>query len=76
MSVAADRNRRLLASTIVERKIRETMGLRNITQVQLAEMTGLSIGTVSRIVNGKASPSSESFLKIVKALNLDSYGAL
>jgi len=76
MSVAADRNRRLLASTIVERKIRETMGLRNITQVQLAEMTGLSIGTVSRIVNGKASPSSGSFLKIVKALNLDSYGAL
>jgi len=49
------------------------MDLYNITKTRLAEMTGLSIGTVSRIVDGKASPSSESFLKIVKALNLDSF---
>jgi transcriptional regulator with XRE-family HTH domain len=53
------------------RKIRERRKIISITQVQLAEYTGLSVVTLSQIETGKANPSFNTLNEIFHFLNLE-----
>jgi DNA-binding XRE family transcriptional regulator len=44
---------------------------RDMTQEQLAELTDLSVNSISQIETGQSSPSLETIVKIAKALEVD-----
>lgn len=50
--------------------INQWMGLRELTGEKLAEITGLSVSTVSNIRTGKVEPSLSSLQKIAEALSV------
>lgn len=50
------------------RYLRRAMGIKGITQKELAEITGISVITLSKYMNGKATPSSYNLRKLVNAL--------
>ncbi len=45
--------------------------LRNYTQEQLADLTGLDLRTIQRIENYYKTPTMESFKKLVKILKIE-----
>ncbi|MFN0187163.1 MAG: helix-turn-helix domain-containing protein [Bacteroidia bacterium] len=59
--------------TIAEigQKIKERRKVMSISQLRLAEYTGLSIVTLSQIESGKANPSFETLNLIFHFLNLE-----
>jgi XRE family transcriptional regulator, regulator of sulfur utilization len=44
---------------------------RDITQEQLAELTSLSVNSISMIEKGKTAPSLETLAKLAKGLNVE-----
>lgn len=53
-------------------RIKEARGIREMTQEQLAEKTGVNTTYISDIERGAKSPSFSLFIKIVDALNVSS----
>ena len=51
-------------------RIREALSIRNIKQVELAEKTGISKGTINNWLNQRYQPKQKSLLKLAKALNV------
>lgn len=58
-------------STALAGTFRSEMGRQQITQRQLAKMTGLSQSVISRRTNGKDSMNTDELTAIIDALNLD-----
>ncbi|WP_416208852.1 helix-turn-helix domain-containing protein [Chloroflexus sp.] len=55
------------------RRVRSLRRLRDLTQEDLADRTGLSAEYISRIERGLASPSFESIASIAKVLSVEPY---
>lgn len=53
------------------KRLNEAMEMRNIKQVDLVEMTGITKGAISSYVNGDYIPKQINTHKIAKALNVD-----
>lgn len=54
--------------------IKEELGRQNITQEQLAELSGIPDSTLSRILNGEVGePRASQIARIAKALKIDFY---
>ena len=56
--------------TQIGKRIAEIRKARHISQMELAEMTDLSISYISHIETAKKKPSIETLIKIVNALNI------
>ena len=54
---------------IFSRRLRDQMTYAGISQKELAELTGISVQSLSKYVNGTASPSAYNISKIARALN-------
>ena len=52
----------------LSRKIYRTMRKRNLIQIDISDMTGLSNATITKYINGTATPSAYNLLKIANAL--------
>lgn len=52
------------------KRIKQYRKLQNMTQVRLAEKTGLSVGHVSNMENGKSEASIDSLVKLSNVLNV------
>lgn len=55
---------------IIGDKVVEARKKQNLTQNDLRDFTGLALGTVNNIENGKGNPSLKSYEKIFDILNL------
>ncbi len=51
-------------------KIQEVIDKNGMTQGDVADITGLSLGQINRICKGKSSPTASSLRKIASALNV------
>lgn len=49
-------------------RLKEILRINNISQSDLAKLTGLTECTISRYVNGTRCPNLDNFIKICKAL--------
>lgn len=54
---------------IFARRLRDHMTYAGITQKELAELTGISVQSLSKYANGTASPSAYNIAKIARVLN-------
>lgn len=54
----------------IENRIQEILGKRQMTQIELAKLSGLPDASVNRIVKGHQTPSTVTVFKICKALSL------
>lgn len=52
------------------RKLRSWRRVRHITQIRLAEMTGLSVSCIGQIEKGKENPSMSTLYALCKALGI------
>lgn len=59
-----------LARKIVLEELRVLAESRGVSQMQMAELTGLHRSNVNRLLSGRYSPSLDNLLKITEALNL------
>nr|DAH53895.1 MAG TPA: Helix-turn-helix XRE-family like protein [Caudoviricetes sp.] len=55
----------------MENKIRVIRAEKKISQQKLAEMAGISRGTLNRIENGKAIPSGKTMLNLAQVLDVE-----
>lgn len=55
----------------IGKRIAEVRGIRNITQVELAEITGLKQSNISRIEQGKYATTLDVLYKIANAMNCE-----
>lgn len=58
---------------VAVQRILEVLNEQGITKTQLAEKSGLALGTISRILNGKQELKAETLNKIADALGVSSY---
>jgi transcriptional regulator with XRE-family HTH domain len=59
-----------MESDIFKKQLREALKIRNLTQAELAERTGLLPSAVSHFISGTRNPSFETLRKISKALDV------
>ena len=52
-------------------QVKECAERRNVTQEQIAEVTGFTQSNVARILSARYSPTLDNFLKITTALDLN-----
>ncbi len=60
----------------VYKNIKNVRMARNYTQLEFAELTGLSVDYISLIENGKRTPSLKCLFKIAEKLEIDAYKLL
>lgn len=56
--------------------LKNLMKDRNTTQKELAEIAGVSQGTISKYINGSLMPTTKALNKLFYALDCDSYDEL
>lgn len=54
-----------------QNRLRQAMDIKNVRAVELASLTGINKGTISRYVNGKIEAKQDALHAIAKALNIN-----